>query len=418
MKRAKLMCCLLVLVLLVSGCSNVPVTGTEPSTDPSGVSAFVMPDIPDVSLDPVSVLAEGIYCTGGNYDIGIYPFSLTRFFYVDLFSEEPLPEDASVTLDTSIPYRSSITEVKPAGAVETQYPYYLFQCTQETDWPKMTEAYLKAQYAIYEQNKIQLGGITPSQQQLDQWAQDSDTYSRMFHACEEAYLDKVEKWESAAQPSVYQYRIGFSFNDWDSSASDTITEATLGFGGKSLTIPIGSVRLDGNVACLHPRGNGAEMQTLAIGEYPGGTPWGGECLDILSALNMKVKKDIKITDLYIYNNMAQISECTVNLTSMGMTVDQKWLPGEETMELQEGDEIIFSITLQDKDLTKREYAKNMVLILEYEQDGETYCDNMDIQIIRRREPYEVYLWAFEGVNTQAYYQQFLNIAKSVTFGGE
>lgn len=160
------------------------------------------------------------------------------------------------------------------------------------------------------------------------------------------------------------------------------------------------------------------MQSLAIGEYPGGTPWGGECLDIPSALNMKATKDIKLTNLYVYNNMAQISECTVNLTSMGMTVDQTWSPGEDFIELQEGSEIALHITLADKDLTEREYAKNMVLILEYEQDGETYCDSMDIQIIRRREPYEVYLWAFEGVNTQAYYQQFLNIARSVTFEGE
>lgn len=418
MKKVKLMCCLLVLVLLVSGCSNVPATGTESPTSQSGVSAFVMPDIPEVSLEPVSVLAEGIYCTGGNYDIGIYPFSLTRFFYVDLFSKEPLPEDASVILDTSIPYRTSITEVKPAGTVEMQYPYYLFQCTQETDWPKMTEAYLKAQYAAYERDTLQLEGITPSQQQLDRWAQDRETHSRLSSACEEAYLAQIEKWKSAAQPSVHQYRIGFSFSGWDRSVSDVITEATLTYDGKSLTIPIGSVLLDGNAACPYPCGNGVKMQSLAIGEYPGGTPWGGECLDIPSALNMKATKDIKLTNLYVYNNMAQISECTVNLTSMGMTVDQTWSPGEDFIELQEGSEIALHITLADKDLTEREYAKNMVLILEYEQDGETYCDSMDIQIIRRREPYEVYLWAFEGVNTQAYYQQFLNIARSVTFEGE
>ena len=418
MKKAKLMCFLLVLVLLVSGCSNVPVTGTEPPTDPSGVSAFVMPDIPDVSLDPVSVLAEGIYCTGGNYDIGIYPFSLTRFFYVDLFLEEPLPEDASVTLDTSIPYRTSITEVKPAGTVEMQYPYYLFQCTQETDWPKITEAYLKAQYAVYERATLQLEGIAPSQQQLDRWEQDRETYSRLSSACEEAYLEQVEKWESAAQPFVHQYRIGFSFSGWDGSVSDVITEATLTYDGKPLTIPIGSVRLDGDAARPYPSGDGVSVQSLAIGEYPGGSPWSVEFLDLPSSLSIKVKKDVKLKDLYIYNNMAQISECTVNLTSMGMTVDQTWSPGGDTMEVQEGDEIIFNIILQDKDLTEREYAKNMVLILEYEQDGETYCESMEIQIIRRREPYEVYLWAFEGVNTQAYYTQFLNIAKSVTFEGE
>jgi hypothetical protein len=418
MKRAKLMCCLLVLVLLVSGCSNAPATGTEPPTGQSGVSAFVMPDIPEVSLDPVSVLAEGIYCTGGNYDIGIYPFSFTQFFYVDLFTQEPLPEDASVTLDTSIPYRASITEVKPAGSVEMQHPYYLFQCTQETDWPKMTEAYLKAQYAVYERDTLQLEGIAPSQQHLEQWSQDRDTYSRLSSACEEAYLAQVDKWKNALQPSVYQYRIGFNFVGWDGSVSDVITEATLACNGKSLTLPIGSVRLDGNAACPYPRGNGVETQSLAIGEYPGGTPWGGEYLDISSDLNMKVKKNIKLKDLYIYNNKAKISACAVNVTSMGMTVDQTWSPGTDTMELQEGSEITLHITLADKDLTEREYAKNMVLILEYEQDGETYCNSMDIQVIRRREPYEVYLWAFEGVNTQAYYQQFLNIARSVTFGGE
>ena len=418
MKRAKLMCFLLVLGLRGSGCSNVPATDTEPPTSQSGVSAFVMPDIPEVSLDPVSVLAEGIYCTGGNYDIGIYPFSVTRFFYVNLFSKKPLPEDASVILDTSIPYRTSITEVKPAGIVETQYPYYLFQCTQETDWPKMTEAYLKAQYAVYERDTLQLEGIAPSQQQIERWAQDRETYSRLSTACEEAYLDQVEKWESAAQPPIYQYRIDFVFSDWDYSISDTITEATLIFNGRSLTIPIGSVHLDGDAARPYPSGDGVSVQSLAICEYPGGSPWSVEFLDLPSSLSMKVKKNIKLKDLYIYNNAAEISECTVNLTSMGMTVDQKWLPGEDTMELQEGDEIIFSITLQDKDLTEREYAKNMVLILEYEQDGETYCDSMDIQIIRCREPYEVYLWAFEGVNTQTYYQQFLNIARSVTFEGE
>ena len=418
MKKAKLMCCLLVLVLLVSGCSNVPATGTEPPASQSGVSAFVMPDIPEVSLDPVSVLAEGIYCTGGNYDIGIYPFSVIRFFCVYLFSEEPLPEDASVTLDTSIPYRSSITEVKPAGTVEMQYPYYLFQCTQETDWPKMTEAYLKAQYAGYERDKLQLEGITPSQQQLDRWAQDREIYSRLSSACEEAYLEQIEKWESAAQPSVHQYRIDFAFSGWDYSISDMITEATLIFDGKSLTIPIGSVRLDGNAACPYPRGNGAAMQSLAIGDYPGGTPWRGEHLDISTPLDITAKKDVKIKDLYIYNNVAEISECTVNLTSMGVTVDQAWSPGEDTIELLEGDEITFYITLADTDLTKREYAKNLVLILEYEQDGETYCDHMDIQIIRRREPYELYLWAFEGINTQAYYQQYLNVVSSVTFEGE
>lgn len=78
----------------------------------------------------------------------------------------------------------------------------------------------------------------------------------------------------------------------------------------------------------------------------------------------------------------------------------------------------FYITIADQKLTQREYQNNLVLILEYEQDGETYCESLGIQIMRRHEPYEVSLWAFEGVDTQSYYQQFLNVANSVSFGGE
>lgn len=417
MKKAKLMCCLLVLILLVSGCSDAPASGAEPPTSQSSVSTFPIPDIPDVTLDSFPILAEGIYCTGGNYNIAIYPFSYTQFFYVDLFSETPLPEDTSVRLDTPIPYHASISEVKPVGTVEVQYPYYLYQCTQGTDWPTMTEAYFKAQYATYERNNLLREGISPSQEQEAHWKQDVDSYTRLFTACEEAYLNQVAQWKNAAQPSAYHYRIGINFAGWNGSVSDTISEATLVYDGKTLTVPIGAVHLDGNAVCRYPVGNGITMQTLSIAEYPGGTPWGTECMEISAPITITAKQNVKIKNLFFYNNTVEISKCIVLLNSMGAAVDLVWSPNKDAIDLQNGDQITFYITIKDEDLTSREYAKNLALILEYEQDGETYCDNMDIQIIRRREPYEVFLWAFQQVNTQAYYQQFLNIAKRATFVG-
>lgn len=427
MRRIKLECFLLALVLLISGCSNVPPSSTESPTNSTSTESptnstaddvFIIPDIPEVSLDPVSLLAEGIYCTGGNYDIGIYPFSCVRSFTVDLISKTPIPEDATVSLDTAISYRSSIMEVKPMGTVEMQYPYYLYQCAKGTDWPKMTKAYLKAQYAIHERGNLLRQGITPTQEQEERWKQDGDAYNLMFYACREDYLAQIEQWKAAEEPAFYQYRIGVSFIGWDGSISDVISEVTLTYGGKTLTIPVGNIHLDGTAARRYPFGNGVKQKVLAISEYPGGTPWSSEYLEISAPIAIEAKEKITIKNLYVYNNTAEIAKCIVNLTSMDVSVDQAWSPGTDTIELQEGDNLTFYITIQDKALMKREYEKNMVLICEYEQEGETYCCSIDVQVIRRREPYEVFLWAFEGVNTQAYYQQYFNIVNSVTFEGE
>ena len=186
-----------------------------------------------------------------------------------------------------------------------------------------------------------------------------------------------------------------------------------------MTFPVGSIRLDGDAALPHPIGEGINVRGLAIADYPAGTPWNTGSMDISAPIDIDVLQDVVIKDLYFYDDAAEIPECTVKLTSMGMTMDQLWLPGTDPLTLQAGDQVTLkNITIADEDLTKREYAKNLVMIIEYEQDGKTYCEHMDIQLIRRAEPYEVYLWAFKHVNTQAYYQQFLNIVRSVNFWEE
>lgn len=417
MKKKKLLCCLLALIMLVSGCATAPSGETEQATGSSDLEMFVMPDIPEVTLDPVNLLADGIYCTGGNYDLEIYPFSDFLYFLVHLFTKEPLPDDAVVTLDTSVPYCAGIEEKEYTGTVEELYPYYLYECTQGTDWAKMAEAYLKVQYGYYEEGQLRKKGITPTQQQKDRWAKDNEAYNLLFDACKESYLEQLEVWETAEEPPVYHYSVGFNFT-LDGTVSDVITEATLTYGGKSLTIPIGEVRLVADAELPYPFGSGVYSESIAIGDHPAETPWSDEYLELLTGIDFKAKADITIKDLYFYNDAAEISDCSVNLTSMGMTVNQTWSPGEETLELLEGDEVSFRITIADQKLTQREYQNNLVLILEYEQDGETYCYYLSVQILRRHEPYEVSLWAFEGVDTQSYYQQFLNVAKSVSFGGE
>lgn len=415
--KFKLLCCLLALIMLVSGCATAPSDETEQATGSSDLEMVVMPDIPEVTLDPVNLLADGIYCTGGNYDLEIYPFSSTQFLFVDLFTKEPLPDDAVVTLDTSVPYSIGIGKVEYTDTVENLYPYYLYECTQGTDWAKMAEAYLKVQYGYYEEGQLRKKGITPTQQQKDRWAKDNEAYDLLFDACKESYLEQLEVWETAEELPVYHYRIVFNFT-LSKAVNNVITEATLTYGGKSLTIPIGEVRLEADAELPYPVGNGVDSETIAISGHPAETPWSDEYLELLADIDFKAEANITIKDLYFYNDAAKISDCSLNLTSMGMSVNQTWSPGEETLELLEGDEVIFDITIADQKLTQREYQNNLVLILEYEQNGETYCSYLSVQILRRHEPYEVSLWAFEGVDTQSYYQQFLNVANSVSFEGE
>lgn len=415
MKKIRLLCALLALALLACGCGNAPTTSTETPPDISDNSAFVMPDIPRVTLDPVSLIAEGIYCSGQTYNIALYPFSYAPFFFVDLYSTEPLPEDASVSLKTSVPHSTSITEMAPTGSAAIQYPYALYLCAQETDWPRLTQVCARAQHAAYEKELCRQQGITPSQEQKDRWEETAAAYTQVYKVYEAAYEQQIAQWETDGYPRIYQYRIGFNFGGWSNSVDEIITEATLSYGGKELTIPVGKIRLDGTESLPYPGEGGLAAQTLAISEYPGGTPWGTGYLDVSANIIFKATKNIKIKDLYFYNSDTKISKCAVELTSGGMAMDQLWTPGEDTIDLREEDSVSFHITIWDDDLENREYAENLVLICEYEKDGKTYCENIDLQVIRRRTPYEVYLWAFEQADTQSYYQQFYNIVTSLAF---
>ena len=418
MKKIRLLCALLALGLLVCGCVNTPATQTEKPPDTSGISAFVMPDIPEVTLDSVALVEEGLYCAGGDYDITLYPFSCAPFFFLDLYSTEPLPENASVSLKTSVPHSASIMEIAPTGSAAIQYPYVLYLCTREMDWSQLTQICARAQYAAYEEELCRQQGVAPSQEQKSRWEADTAAYTQAYKVYADAYAQQLAQWEIGGDPRIYQYRIGFNLGARSKSVNETITEATLSFGEKDLTIPVGEIRLDGTRSLPYSGGGGLSAQTLAISEHPGGTPWGTGYLDISADFTLTAVQSVQIKDLYFYNSDAKISKCAVERTSGGMAMDQLWTPGEDTIDLREGDSVSFHVTIQDEDLKKREYAKNLVLICEYEQDGETYCENMDLQVIRRRTPYEVYLWAFEQVDTQSYYQQFYNIVTSLAFMGE
>lgn len=415
MKKTRPLCALLTLALLVCGCGNAPTTPTETPPDTSGNSAFVMPDIPEVTLDAVALVTEGLYCAGGDYDITLYPFSYVPFFFVDLYSIEPIPEDAAVSLKTSVPHSTSIMEIAPTGSAAAQYPYALYLCTQATDWPQLAWVSARAMYAAYEEEICLQQGITPTQEQKDRWKQNTTAYTQVYKVHEEAYEKQLTKWEDIGYPVVYQYRVGFNFGGWSESVNEVITEATLSYGGKTLTVPVGRIYLDGTGSLPHRGGGGLSAQTMAISEHSGGTPWGTGYLDISADIILTAEKNIQIKDLYFYNSDTKISKCAVELTSGGMAMDQLWTPGEDTIDLWEGDSVSFHITIWDDDLENREYAENLVLICEYEQDGKTYCENMDLQVIRRRTPYEVYLWAFEQADTQSYYQQFYNIVTSLAF---
>lgn len=411
MKKAKWMCLLLALLLLTSGCGTESVLDAETLTVGRDSSGFVMPQIPEVTLDTVSLVTEGIYSTAGSYDIGIYPFSAFRGCIFYLYTLEPLPEDACVSVDTEVSYTAFLNEREISETGSDLYPYYLFECAQGTDWTEMAEAYAKAQYANYEQSTTG----SPTEEQNAQWAQAVDDYNQIFYTWAAAYQQQLEIWEAETQMPIYQYVVVINF-DLKSSTDEVITEATLSYGGTDLTLPIGTIRLDGDTD--YPYGDGIGVIDLALGEYPAGTPWGDGHLELSTGIRIRINQDVVLKDLYIYNDMAQIAECTVTLTSGGMTLDQQWTPGAETLELQGGSEASFYITFADEDLTQREYGKTMELFLEYEQDGETYATNVGLQLIRRRLPYEVYLWAFQGVDTQSYYQQYLNVVLNLNFEEE
>lgn len=411
MKQAKWICGLLAPLLAFSGCSAETAPDTEPSAAVNDTSGFVMPQIPEITPESVTLVAEGIYSTAGSYDIGIYPFSAFHSCIFYLYTLEPLPEDACVSVDTEVAYTAFINEREASEIASDLYPYYLFECAQGTDWAEMAEAYAKAQYAIYEQSTTE----SPTEEQNAQWAQAANDYKQLFYTWADAYQEQLEIWEAETQPPIYNYVVVINF-DLKSSTDEVITEATLSYGGTDLTLPIGTIRLDGDTD--YPYGDGIDAIDLALGEYPAGTPWGDGYLELSTGIRIRINQDVVLKDLYIYNDMAQIAECTVTLTSGGMTLDQQWTPGAETLELQGGSEASFYITFADEDLTQREYGKTMELFLEYEQDGETYATNVSLQLIRRRLPYEVHLWAFQGVDTQSYYQQYLNVVLNLNFEEE
>ena len=417
MKKTNLGCLLLAFALLFSGCSrNVPPLASE-KNNLTGSNGFVMPDIPDYTSDKATLSSDGFYFTGEDYNIAIYPFSCIRYFHFDLFSETPLPEDASISINTSIPYSSSITPVELTDSVETQIPYYLYQCTQSINWPQITKAYLNAQYAIYQQNQILNQGMSPTQEQTNQWKRDVKLYEDLFYASKDKYYQQLEEWENTTLPTCYRYRIGINFAGWDYSVSDVVTEVYLSLDERTIEIPVGTIRLEGEKTTTYPTGDGISLQQMGV-SAPGGTPWSTDSINLENLMTMTADDAVSIKNLYIYDNIAEISRCTANLTNGNFAINTEWLPGEDTIELKAGDTLSFDILLKDKDLTNREYGKNMMLICEYEVDGQIYCVQEDIQIFRERELYEVYLWAFKNIDTQGYYQQYFNICSRINFEEE
>ena len=135
-----------------------------------------------------------------------------------------------------------------------------------------------------------------------------------------------------------------------------------------------------------------------------GSAWYPYAMSV-EAVMFDVDEDVVLTNAYFYGDAtAQITGIDMTVTSDSeKKITTLWKPGE-SLQLRKGESVSGLVNFGDENLNAAEYGSSTVLVLECDRGEEKTVLLCSLSLFRRRNPQEVYLWAFKNANVQSYYQ--------------
>lgn len=333
---------------------------------------------------------DGIYASCGNYDFTIYrglSSVISIRFY--LTCENPLPEGTTVHIDTSAEYDYVLQDITPESITTTDYPYGLYCCVRGMDFKKLKKLEIAAAQAqaAAQQNADLKPKYESAVQQLT-------IYHNQFMEDYEAMMAQPPK------PEFYHYLVDIQCRD--ATGNPEIRQVQLVADGWRHTVDIGAVRVR-DVPTPENVAQGVTARRLAV-QGGAASPWYPYAMTV-EAVNFNVDEDVVLSNAYFYGDAtAQIASMELTITSpSGNQISSLWESGE-TLQLRKGEKVTGVVNFGDTDLNSAEYGSSTVLVLEFDRGEEKTTLLCGLSLFRRRNPQEVYLWAFKNADIQSYYQ--------------
>lgn len=333
---------------------------------------------------------NGIYASSGNYNFTIYKtLSTVVSIRLYLVCNDPLPQGVDVHIDMEAQYNYEIMDITPDYLTEVDYPYGLYCCERGLDYTKLQRL---------ENTAIQA---------KEAWQKDpkkEDAYITAIESLNEYQNQYLEEYKNLIRqnpvPEFYHYLV--DIRCVDATGSPEIHQVELVAENWSHTIEIGSVRVvEAQMPDNYSRG--LHNHILAV-QGSAGSAWYPQAV-MIDAIDFDVNEETALTNIYFYgDSSAKVDNVELNITSeSGQVITTAWKQGTP-LQLRKGERVTGTISIIDEALYCAEYGSSLVLMLEFDQSGEKTFLTTSFSLFRRRNPQEVYLWAFKGADVQGYYE--------------
>lgn len=423
MKKKLCICLALVLLLTtLGGCAQKDTTDSsesEPSiqiqfTETHGSTVNTPIDVipPTAPADPGNSLlsydpTREIYIFCGGSNVKISPsYSTAPSILVYIISTKALNlETMGLTLPIQSQYTVSKREIELEGLpsadqilapVDTQFPYWLYQCYMGKDFAKLQE--LESNYhkckAAYEKKLI-------SEEEYDvAW----DAYYTYMNAELTSYAALTD----ADLPQFYIYRLSANFLNPDGLVAETFHEATVLVDGTEYTLELGQVTIGSEIDLPAPllweTGEDAVSGILGSGNAP--QPYYDGLHMVRSYFSFTATRAMRLTGLEFEDPSHKLVEVWVELQTMdGMHSYEKWDMSEPIV-LFEGDHARIDVVFQDDAMQPLDYATKLWGFLLFDTEKGSYCWLSECCINLGINYYALYAIIFQGMDLEDYYRDY------------
>lgn len=427
--RYRWICLLLAMGLCMNGCGaagsedNVN-TGTENRESAGGIT---MPAVYSSEKNEDSIMPtaspdaeppkNGIYATCGNYDIEISPLSNMAGIGFYVLSQEELPEDMEVVIDTIAPYEFHIEKIDlmtdPVYQMgEQSFPLFLYQCYRGVDWVKLGQMDI----VVEEARKKYENEEDEEEKKLleEEYLRLATEFSVMSGVYWEDYMTFLEE-VNADTLGFCCYWVYISFSTFDSDFDEEnpkpeeaqkITSLKLQSGDWSTVIEIGNVEIEYDYP--EEKEVFCHYENFVLDSGTGGVAVGyqtgqGYCNNAIECIAMR---NITVKNIYFYNDPdAVIEKVRIDIGTDGGMQSVLWEPGREIL-IREGEQFKVDILFTDPKMADMGYYGNKVLFAECETEGERYIITGKTLMNWERELRTVYAQYFQGIDVESYYKYF------------
>ena len=410
--------CSLSLMLAITGCSGMTSLNSskgETSADKESTAEFSRGEEPIVPMAASQWPESGICVTCGNYDFYLSPYGHNGFsFYI--FSQEALPEDMKIDIDTDRPYTFETWEIDMANDCainEQNFRKELYQCYRGMDWAKLWNLEVKANEAKekYEQE-------TDKEQKAILY-EEYNTRLEEYWSMNNLYRDEYEAFLEAPQqkiPEGYCYRVNVSFPQSDQEGNDLqgsehVTMVYLTAGEWRVPVEVGNIEIaydepegwDFSNTCKYITFNTPLSTNVSASLYSPSDRISNHIISKITA-----EKDLVINNIYLYRDEDLEQGFRVNIETEAGTQTVEWKEGREIL-IREGETFSIETMYIEPKRSQGKYGGNKHVFVEYECEGETYLlygeEYMELSYDSLWEAYAQYV---EGIDVESYYRDYYN----------